>query len=51
MNNEEPSLDPGSVLRTGLPGEVHELVAVLTDEPFLVITSDVVPHLPVSQRS
>ena len=33
---------------TGLPGELHELVAVLTDEPFLVVAGDVVPHLAVT---
>ena len=43
-----PPLDPGSVLRTGLPGELHQLVAVLTDEPFLVVASDVVPHRSVA---
>ena len=36
------------MLRAGLPGEVHELVAVLTDEPLLVVAGDVVPHRPVA---
>ena len=45
QNLKEPSLDPRSVLRTGLSGELHQLVAVLADEPFLVVASDVVPHL------
>ena len=33
------------MLWAGLPGELHQLVAVLTDEPLLVVAGDVVPHL------
>ena len=36
------------MLRTGLPGEVHQFIAVLADEPFLVVTGNVVPHCSVS---
>ena len=42
-----PSLDPGSVLRTCLPGKLHQFVAVLADEPLLVVTGDVVPDSSV----
>ena len=35
------------MFRTGLLGEVHQLVAVLADEPLLVVTGDVVPDCPV----
>ena len=42
-----PPLDPGSVLRTCLSGKLHQFVAVLADEPLLVVTGDVVPHRPV----
>ena len=35
------------MFRTGLLGEVHQLVAVLADEPLLVVTGDIVPHRPV----
>ena len=38
-------LDSRGVLRAGLLGEVHQLVAVLADEPLLVVTGDIVPHL------
>ena len=40
-----PLLDPGRVLGAGGAREVHELVAVLADEPLLVVAGDVVPHL------
>ena len=42
-----PPLDPGSVLRTCLPGKLHQFVAVLADEPLLVVTGDVVPDSSV----
>ena len=33
------------MLWAGGAGELHELVAVLADEPLLVVAGDVVPHL------
>ena len=44
------ALYPGRVLWAGGAGKVHQLVAVLADEPLLVITRDVVPHLGGTRR-
>ena len=38
----------GKVRVTGLPGELQQRVAVLTDEVLLVVSGDVVPDHPVS---
>ena len=38
----------GKVRVTGLPGELQQRVAVLTDEVLLVVAGDVVPHHSVS---
>ena len=35
------------MFRAGLPGEFHQFVAVLTDEPFLVVAGNVVPDSSV----
>ena len=39
------SLYPGRVLGAGCAGKLHQLVAILADEPLLVVTGNVMPHL------
>ena len=52
MASEREELSPclysvGQDRRTGLPGKLQQVVAVLADEVLLVVAGDVVPHHPV----